>query len=103
MAVLRVLYKAGKRFDEQYYRSKHVPLAGAILGPHGITSVEFVRFTKAIDGSQPSHSHMLTAHFASDEALASALKDPRLPELIADSKNYYEGTPEFVIGEIVQL
>lgn len=33
MTVLRVCYKHGVRFDESYYFSKHLPVAGNHLSP----------------------------------------------------------------------
>lgn len=53
MTVLRVCYKQGIRFDEGYYVSKHLPLAGSIFGPHGVKSVEMVKVRSTADGSKP--------------------------------------------------
>lgn len=101
MAVLKGCYKQGVRFDEAYYVNTHLPLAGGIMGPHGITSVEVVRVTAAADGSRPPYQVIFTAHFKSEEALRKALQDPRMPEALNDIQNFYDGMPDFLIGEVL--
>jgi hypothetical protein len=36
MTVLRVCYRSGVPFNEDYYFTKHIPMAGAIMGPLGM-------------------------------------------------------------------
>ncbi|MBM3818489.1 MAG: EthD family reductase [Acidimicrobiia bacterium] len=103
MAVLRVCYKSGVRFDEAYYMSKHLPLAGGIMGPHGVTSIEVVRLGPNPDGSQPPYQVMFTAHFTSTTALQSAMADPRMPQILGDIPNYHDGMPDLMVGELVAL
>jgi uncharacterized protein (TIGR02118 family) len=103
MAVLRVGYKSGVRFDEAYYLSKHLALAGGIMGPHGITSVEVAKFAPNPDGSLPPYQLMFTAHFTSAAALQSAMTDPRMSEILADIPNYYDGAPDLMTGDVVAL
>ncbi len=103
MNVLRVCYKHGIRFDERYYTSTHLPLAGAILGPYGVTSVEMVKLTAGGDGSAPPYQVMFSAYFASEEALQNALQSPRLGEVMADIGNFYDGAPDVLLGEVVPL
>jgi uncharacterized protein (TIGR02118 family) len=79
MAVLRVCYKQGVRFDEAYYLSQHLPLAGSVMGPHGLTGVEVVKVNATAAGSTPPYQLMFTAHFASETALRNALQDPQMP------------------------
>jgi uncharacterized protein (TIGR02118 family) len=101
MAVLRVCYRQGVRFDEAYYVSKHLPLAKSIMGPHGVTSVEVVKVTAAADGSKPPYQLMFTAHFTSEAGLYSELQSPQLHQLMTDIRNFYDGTPDVLIGEVV--
>ena len=103
MAVLRVCYKQGVRFDEAYYVSKHLPLAKSIMGPHGVTSVEVVKLTAAADGSKSPYQLMFTAHFASETGLHSALQSPQMNQLFGDIRIFYDGTPDVLIGEVVPL
>jgi uncharacterized protein (TIGR02118 family) len=103
MAVLRVCYKQGVRFDEAYYVSKHLPLAKCIMGPHGVMSVEVVKLTAAADGSKPPYQLMFTAHFASETGLHSALQSPQMNQLFGDIRIFYDGTPDVLIAEVVPL
>ena len=103
MNVLRVCYKHGIRFDEAYYTSTHLPLAAAILGPHGVESVEMVKVVAAGDGSTPPYQVMFSAYFASAAALQNALASPRLGEVMADIGNFYDGAPDVLIAEVVPL
>lgn len=103
MKVLRVCYKSGVRFDEGYYLSKHLPLVGSIMEPHGITSVEVVKVAPNPDGSKPPYQVMFSAYFTSDAALQKALQDPRMAEVLADIRNYHDGMPDLLMGEVVAL
>jgi uncharacterized protein (TIGR02118 family) len=103
MTVLRVFYKHGVRFDEDYYLSKHLPLASAIMGPFGVKNVEVVKISAAPDGSKPAYQFIFSAYFESPEALQKAMQGPRMPELLGDIANYYDGSPEVLIGEVLAL
>ncbi|HEX6771160.1 MAG TPA: EthD family reductase [Acidobacteriaceae bacterium] len=103
MAVLKVCYKQGVRFDEAYYVGTHLPLAGDIMGPHGITSVEVIRVTSAADGSAAPYQVIFTAHFQSETSLRNALNDPRMAEAVNDIRNFYDGMPDFLVGEVIPL
>jgi uncharacterized protein (TIGR02118 family) len=102
MTVLRVCYKHGVRFDERYYTSKHLPLVGSILGA-AIRNIEVVKVTSAGDGSAPPFQVMFSAYFDSPSALQSAMQNPRMPEVLADVQNFYDGMPELLIGDVVAL
>lgn len=103
MAVLRVCYKQGVRFDEAYYVAKHLPLAASVMRPHGVTNVEVMKVTTTADGSKHVYQVMFTAHFASEAGLQSALQDPQMPEVLTDIQNFYDGTPDVFIGEVIPL
>jgi hypothetical protein len=46
---------------------------------------------------------MFSAYFDSPSALESARQNPRMPEVLADIKNFYDGMPDLLIGEVVAL
>lgn len=102
MTVLRVCYKHGVRFDEGYYTSKHLPLVGGIIGA-AVKNIEVVKLVSAGDGSAPPYQMMFSAYFDSPSALESAMQNPRMPEVLADVQNFYDGMPELLIGEVVAL
>jgi uncharacterized protein (TIGR02118 family) len=100
MNVLRVGYKSGVRFDHAYYKSKHLPLAGSIMGPHGVTNVEVATFAPGPDGAAPPYQVMFSAYFSSAGALQAALADPRIADVMADVPNYFDGQPDVWLGEV---
>jgi uncharacterized protein (TIGR02118 family) len=101
MNVLRVGYKSGIRFDHAYYKSTHLPLAGSIMGPHGVTNVEVATFAAGPDGAAPPYQVMFSVYFSSASGLQAALADPRVSEIMGDVPNYYDGRPDLMVGEIV--
>jgi uncharacterized protein (TIGR02118 family) len=103
MTVLRVCYKQGVRFDEAYYISKHLPLAGGVMGPHGLKNVEMVRVTKSADGSKPLYQVIFTAYFESGAELQNAMQSPQMGGVLSDIQNFYDGMPDVFIGEVVAL
>ena len=103
MTVLRVCYKQGIRFDEQYYVSTHLPLVAAVMGPHGVTKTEMMKVAATPDGSTPAYQVIFSAYFDSAEAFAQAMQDPRTPEVMADIARFHDGAPDVFIGEVVSL
>jgi uncharacterized protein (TIGR02118 family) len=103
MNVLRVCYKNGVRFDEAYYVAKHLPLAASVCGPFGLKSVKVAKFWATPDGSKPAYQVMFSAYFDSAENIEKLLASPRMAEVLGDIANYYDGKPEVMIGELMEL
>ena len=102
VGVLKVCYKSGVRFDEQYYLSKHIPLAAAYFMPFGVKQVEVLRFSD-VNGQAPVYQVMITVHFESMAGLQQALSSPGIAEVIADVANYYDGAPDLLVGAPLAL
>jgi uncharacterized protein (TIGR02118 family) len=103
MTVLRVCYKSGVRFDHTYYLSKHLPLTAGVMAPYGVKNVEIVKVTTTVDGSKPPYQVIFSAYFESATALQNAMQSPRIGEVLGDIRNFYDGMPEVLIGEVVDL
>jgi uncharacterized protein (TIGR02118 family) len=103
MTVVRVCYKHGIRFDEGYYISKHFPLAGRVLGALGMKRAELVKVTATPDGSKPPYQIIFSAYFESAAALQNAMMSPQMGPVLADIRNFYDGMPDILIGEVVAL
>jgi hypothetical protein len=73
------------------------------MGPHGVTSVEIVKLTTAVDGSKPPYQLMFTAHLHRKPVCTARCKVPKMPELLSDIRNFYDGTPDVLIGEVVPV
>ena len=103
MTVLRVCYKHDVRFDEAYYVSKHMPLVAGVMGPHGVKGVEMVKVSTTVDGSKPPYQVIFSAYFESAAGLQNAMQSPRMSEVLDDIRNFYDGMPDVLIGEVVAL
>jgi uncharacterized protein (TIGR02118 family) len=103
MPVVRVCYKYGVRFDDAYYVSKHLPLAAAAMGPHGLKGVEMVKVTTTVDGSKPPYQVIFSAYFESEAGLQAALQSPQMGGVVSDIQNFCDGMPDVLIGEVVAL
>jgi uncharacterized protein (TIGR02118 family) len=103
MNVLRVCYKTGVRFDEAYYVAKHLPLVASVCGAYGLKSVKVAKFWATPDGSKPAYQVMFSAYFDKAEDIEKLLASPRIGEVLGDIANYYDGTPEIMIGELMEL
>lgn len=103
MAVVRVCYKSGVRFDEAYYMSTHLPLASGVLGPLGMNSVEVVRVGPNPDGSAAAYQVMFSGYFDSLAQLQQAMASPRMQDVLGDIPNYYDGAPDVFVGEEIPL
>lgn len=101
MTIVRVGYKSGVRFDEQYYLTKHIPMANGVMAPFGIKGVEIMRVTASPAGT-PVYRMMFSAKFESMDAAMAALQSPEFGQVLADVPNYYDGTPDVMIGESVE-
>src|SRR6201984_761637 len=103
MTGLRVCYKHGVRFDEGYFVSKHLPIAAGILGPYGMKRVKRVRGGEGGEGGKPPYQVIFSGYFESAAGLQNAMQGPRMGEVIGDIRNYYDGMPDIMIGEVVAL
>ena len=101
MGVLRVCYKSGVKFDEMYYISKHMPLVNRVLKPLGLKRVEVMRIGKNADGSSPIYQTIFSGYFDSVAAMQAALGNPATAGVTGDVKNFYDGMPDILTGEIV--
>ena len=103
MTILRVCYQHGVRFDEAYYVTKHLPLVASVFGPHGLKNIEMMKVVATPDGSASRYGVIFSAYFESPTGLRNARQSPRMADVIADIRNYFDGTPEVLIGDLVSL
>ena len=101
MAVITVCYKHGDRLDEHYYLATHVPLVDRVWGPQGLERTEVRKLTAAADGSVPPYQIIFSMYFPSVETFQTALQHPTSAEVLDDIKNYYDGAPEILFGEVL--
>jgi uncharacterized protein (TIGR02118 family) len=95
MIRLSVLYPKtdGAKFDHDYYRDKHVPLAASTWG------VERVEIDKGVDGPYEAAVHFF---FASTDDIGAAMGAEGTGAIMADVANYTDIQPVLQTSEIVQ-
>ena len=86
MIRLSVLYPKtdGAKFDHDYYRNSHVPLAASTWG------VERVEIDKGLDGPYEAAVHFF---FPSTDAIATAMGSEGTGAIMADGANYTDIQP----------
>jgi len=90
-----VLYPAteGARFDHDYYRDKHVPLAAKAWNPVR------VEIDKGVNGPYVAAVHFV---FESNDAVQAALGSDQTAAIMADVANYTDVSPVVQTSEIVE-
>ena len=96
MIRLSVFYPTteGAKFDHDYYRDKHVPLA---VKNWGLTP-DRAEIDKGINGPYEAAVHFL---FDSVDAIGEAMSSPGTGEIMADVANYTDIQPVMQTSEIV--
>lgn len=84
----------GAKFDHDYYRDRHIPLAVETWG----LAADQVVIEKGIDGPYEAAVHFT---FASTDALGAALGAEGSGAVMADVANYTDITPVVQTSEIV--
>ncbi len=96
MTVLRVLYKHGAKFDEDYYVSKHLPLVRSVFRSFGLRSIEVMKVSTMADGPTPVYQLIFSAYFDSEAAVQTALHSPQIAPVLRDVANFFPGAREFL-------
>lgn len=93
-------YRENGRFDIDYYRDKHMPLAAKYFG----TALKGWSVDKGVGGAEPGSlpGFVAAGHFLFDsqEAFVQVF-EPVAAELVADVSNYTDSAPQILISEVV--
>lgn len=101
MVKVSVLYPntAGKRFDMDYYCSKHIPMVRQKLGAACKTIAVEAGLGGAEVGSPPAYIAMGHLHFDSVEAFQAAF-GPHAQAIMGDIPKYTDLQPTIQISEV---
>ena len=102
MIKVSVMYpnQPGARFDHDYYRDTHMPLAKARLGDACLYYTVDKGLAGGTPGSAPAYVAM--CHFFSDSVESfQAAFGPHAKEILADIPNYTDLQPVMQISEVV--
>lgn len=83
-----------------YYLTNHMPAAMAVFKQYGILSAQVFRYVGSGDGGAPSLKVMTVVKFPSRAEYEAVMKDPAVPTLMEDVRNFAKETPEFILGEV---
>ena len=101
MTVLRVCYKQGVPFDEQYYFEHHIPMAGPIMGALGVRKSEIVKVSGSVPGFTRAVSVRLQRLLRLAGGVQQCMTDPRMGQVLGDVPNYFKGETDVLVGETV--
>jgi uncharacterized protein (TIGR02118 family) len=94
---LNVIYPNhdGARFDANYYRSTHIPLAMKVMKAASVILIE------GVPNAGAAAPYAMIAHFqfASPEAIKTALADPGMAEVRADVAKFTDIKPTVMLGK----
>ncbi len=87
-------------FDLDYYMTRHMPMVGEKLGPHGLKGWRVVRAVSAPGGGKLAFSMMATLEFDTVEQFKAATSAEGRA-VFGDVPNFTNKQPLVVIGEVV--
>jgi uncharacterized protein (TIGR02118 family) len=94
---LNVIYpnREGARFDVNYYRATHIPLATKVMKATTVILIEGV----PMGTTAPPYAMIAHFQFTSAEALQAALANPGMAEVRADVAKFTDITPTIMLGK----
>jgi uncharacterized protein (TIGR02118 family) len=99
MIKVGVFYPQSKKFDWDYYLSRHTPMLHKLMGP----ALKKVVIEKGIGGGAPgtnaTYQCICNLHFDSVETFQAAF-GPHAQEIMGDIANYTDAQPIVQIGEV---
>lgn len=94
---LNVLYPnhEGAKFDTDYYRATHIPLAMKVMQAASVKLIE------GVPNGSSAAPFVMIAHFqfASPEALKAALGNPGMADVRADIPKFTDIKPSVMVGK----
>jgi len=99
MIAITVCYKSGVKMDLDYYYGSHVPLVENSLSKWGLKATEVRKIVGTPNGNAPSYQVITTLYFDDLPAFSSAFASDEGRKVLSNIKNFYDGTPEIMIGE----
>jgi len=99
MIAITVCYKNGVKMNQDYYYGTHVPLVENRLTKWGLKATEVRKIVGTPNGDVPSYQVITTLYFDDLPTFSTAFATDDGRKVLSDIKNFYEGTPEIMIGE----
>ena len=98
MYVVSVMYRAGTRFDADYYQATHIPLVRERFGEQ-LADVIVLRGLPGPDGAAPAFQTIALLSFRSLEDLQAAMGGEGGAEVRADVANFTDEPPTIQLSQ----
>ncbi|KAH6619897.1 hypothetical protein C7974DRAFT_473764 [Boeremia exigua] len=89
---------ADAKYNEEYYKSHHMPLVLEKWAKYGMKSFVITKFVAGVGGEQPVYSFGATVDWETEEAAREAFAGPEVGEIMADVPNFSNKPPVFLLG-----
>ena len=100
MIAITVAYPSGTKMNTDYYYGSHVPMVENTLTNYGLRSSEVRKIVGTPTGDPAPYQIITTLYFENMQAFSSAMASDAGRHVLADIKNFFEGMPEIMIGEV---
>ena len=93
--------RAGARFDEEYYMTKHMPMVGEKLSAYGLTGWSIDKgLAGGAPGSAPKHLFQAHLHFKDLAGFQAGMAAVGAP-VMADVPNYTDIQPDVQVYQVL--
>jgi uncharacterized protein (TIGR02118 family) len=99
MTVLTVCYESKTTMDHDYYQKTHMAMVEK-LSSQGMRRAEARKILGTPIGDRAPFQMIASLYFDNPAALAAAMGSEQGRALAADIPNFFEGQPDFMIGEV---
>ena len=93
-------YKAGARFDHDYYKNSHMPLVASRMGEHCLSWTVDKGLAGGAPGQDATYVAMCHIYCESPEAFQAGF-GPHAKEILSDIPNYTDLQPVIQMSEVV--
>ncbi len=99
MTAITVAYKSDVKMNTDYYFGSHVPMVEDRLSSHGLRSAEVRKIVGTPTGAPAPYQIITTLYFDNVTDFTAAMGSDDGRAVLKDIANFYEGTPDIMIGE----
>lgn len=100
MIAITVAYPAGNKMNTDYYYGSHVQMVENTLTEYGLKASEVRKIVGTPTGDPAPYQIITTLYFESMQAYSSAMASDAGRHVLSDIKNFFEGMPDIMIGEV---
>ncbi|KAF2728921.1 hypothetical protein EJ04DRAFT_516310 [Polyplosphaeria fusca] len=88
--------KEGATFNEEYYKTKHMPRVEELWAPHGLKSWKVVKFH-----DDNPYTYAGVVEWESVDAFQKAMQQDSVKEIMGDLVNFSNEQPQVLMGDVL--